>query len=265
MTPSGAEAVATQSVAEPFDSLVMQAVDRDRIADQIVQLRARLGANRVDEHRAVVESLLREVIVFDRLRLLVCDILEQRAAKGDVDHLHAAADAEHRFLFRRRPMEERRVRRRRAPGRSVRTSRRAVRRRRTVRRRRRPPETARRVDRRSSRSVVSSSARRGMIQGIAPLLERTRTYCWPMTKESGAWPGIGCSVCVAMPMTGRTSMIGDWVRSTSRFQGLRSYVDQWETRTIGAASPSIERSPGVLMPERCYVQAVGVRLQPADE
>ena len=48
----------------------------------------------------------REVVVPDRPRHLFGHVLKQRAARRNVDQLHSAADAEHRFAFRQRPPRE---------------------------------------------------------------------------------------------------------------------------------------------------------------
>ena len=49
----------------------------------------------------------REVVVLDRSRHLLGEILIQRSAGGEVDELHAAAHAEHRLVVRDAPIGER--------------------------------------------------------------------------------------------------------------------------------------------------------------
>ena len=47
----------------------------------------------------IARSLIAMVVVLERRRLLRVDILIERAALRDVEHLHAAADAQHRLLI----------------------------------------------------------------------------------------------------------------------------------------------------------------------
>src|SRR5260370_9145546 len=75
-----------EPVSQVLDRLVVQAVDPNLVlAGRPSQLRRRIYLDRV-----------REVTAPERAHLVALQVLTQRAAHGDVDHLLAAADAEHR-------------------------------------------------------------------------------------------------------------------------------------------------------------------------
>ena len=83
--PSGAQAVATQALAERVDRLVVEGVDLGRAGAEHAR-GERAGG---DAHR--VRGLRRELGL-----AVVLDVLVQRAAARDVERLRAAADAEQR-------------------------------------------------------------------------------------------------------------------------------------------------------------------------
>ena len=100
MTPSGAVAVVDQPFAERLDRLMMPAVDVAGVA----RLAGVAGEPR--EQRVLLDpDFVRQVdggvrrnreLVLERSGQLAGDVLHQRAAAGDVEHLDAAADREQR-------------------------------------------------------------------------------------------------------------------------------------------------------------------------
>ena len=99
-TPSGDTADDTNARRHPADRLVMPAVDvarveRRRGAERRGEARARRHAHRV---RDVILGHVDGVSELGRHRAR--DVLDQRASGGDVEHLHAAADREHRHVAR---------------------------------------------------------------------------------------------------------------------------------------------------------------------
>src|SRR5260370_26746439 len=88
-----------EPVSQVLDRLVVQAVDPDFVLTGCSpQLRRRIYLDRV-----------REVTAPERAHLVALQVLNQRAAHGDVDHLLAAADAEHRQVTRARLPEQRKL------------------------------------------------------------------------------------------------------------------------------------------------------------
>src|SRR5713226_10236615 len=81
-----------EPISQVLDRLVVQAVDPDLVLTGCSpQLRRRIDLDRV-----------REVTAPQRAHLVTLQMLNQRAAHGDVDHLLAAADAQHREVTRAR-------------------------------------------------------------------------------------------------------------------------------------------------------------------
>ena len=103
ITPSAARGADDDAGADPLGRLVVGAVDRQPVgAGDAVQQRARRDRDLVAGLGARVRLLVRQ-----RVRHGVGDVLDQRAAQHDVEQLLAAADAEHRLVALDRALGDR--------------------------------------------------------------------------------------------------------------------------------------------------------------
>src|SRR5260221_894152 len=98
-----------QSVSQLAYTLMMHAVHAKRAGTH--ERREPRSLLHVDLVREKVPRMAlrseREVVVLDGAWQLARDVLIERSTSGDVDELHAAADAEHRLLILLRPARER--------------------------------------------------------------------------------------------------------------------------------------------------------------
>ena len=84
-------------VAEPFDRLMVNAVDPVQVTFWKEASEPRLAL----DFDTVVEFVVEHVVAMPASAwALFDDVLEQRAAAGDVDQLRAAADAENRLTLK---------------------------------------------------------------------------------------------------------------------------------------------------------------------
>src|SRR5712692_2611581 len=86
-----------QAVSQVLDRLVVQAVDPDLV---LAGCASQLG-------RGIDLDRVREVAAAQRAHLVTLQMLHERAAHGDIDHLLAPADAEHRQITLARLSEHR--------------------------------------------------------------------------------------------------------------------------------------------------------------
>ena len=163
MTPSGAVADTLKPRRDVLDRLMMAAVHfagvvGQPLAHQRREQRVLLDPDLVREGEGLVRRARQAVL--ERAGELRRDVLHERAAAGDVQHLDAAADREDRQIARAAPRRSGRSRTRRAPARLRPSSDAPARRSAPARRRRRRSAAGRRCPSSASSIGIDGSRMR---------------------------------------------------------------------------------------------------------